>query len=40
MITPTNAFNIAALNGTDADEVRLDAVFQALCDPTRRHILR
>lgn len=39
MITPTNAFNVAALNGTDADEVRLDAVFQALCDPTRRHIL-
>ena len=39
MITLTNAFNIAALNGTDADEVRLDAVFQALCDPTRRHIL-
>ena len=39
MITPTNAFNIAALNGTDADEVRLDAVFQALCDPTRRRIL-
>ncbi len=39
MVTPTNTFNMAALNGADADEVRLDAVFQALCDPTRRHIL-
>ena len=39
MVTPTNAFNIAALNAGDAEQARLDAVFQALCDPTRRHIL-
>ena len=39
MVTDTNTFNIAALNGADAREARLDAVFQALCDPTRRHIL-
>ena len=39
MVTHPNAFNSAALNGTDADQTRLDAVFQALCDPTRRHIL-
>lgn len=39
MVIPTNALNIAALNGAEADQTRLDAVFQALCDPTRRHIL-
>lgn len=39
MIIPTNAFNIATLNGADADQAGLDAVFQALCCPTRRHIL-
>ena len=29
MVIPTNDFNIAALNGADADQARLDAVFQA-----------
>lgn len=41
MVTHPNSLKVAALNGADPnpDEARLDAVFQALSDPTRRRIL-
>ncbi len=42
MVTRTNTLKIAPLNGADSntDEAHLDAVFQALSDPTRRQILQ
>lgn len=42
MVTRTATLKIVPLNGTDpeTDEVRLDGVFQALSDPTRREILQ
>ena len=42
MVTPTNSLKLAPLHGAalNADEAHLDAVFQALSDPTRRQILQ
>ena len=42
MVTHSNALKIAPSKGADSDldEARLDAVFQALSDPTRRAILQ
>lgn len=42
MVTHANTLKIAPRNGIDPeqDEARLDAVFQALSDPTRRNILQ
>lgn len=36
----SNTLTLASLDGSAADEARLDAVFQALSDPTRRRILQ
>lgn len=42
MATPTNPLQVASVHGTapDHDATRLDAVFQALSDRTRREILQ
>jgi len=40
MITRSPALKVVPQDGIDTDEERLDMVFQALSDPTRREILR